>query len=69
MVNGTSGSTPDGVVAVTYANQTGKLKILPHGGTLHFYDISGCLGLINDGDPATLSATLPVSPKQDITSP
>lgn len=68
-VNGSSGGTPDGVVAVTYANQTGKLKILPHGGTLHFYDISGCVGLINDGDPVALSATFTVSPKQDITSP
>ena len=69
IVNGTSGSTPDGVVAVTYANQTGKLKILPHGGTLHWYHISGCAGLIRNGDTATLSATFTVSPQQDITSP
>jgi hypothetical protein len=69
VVNGTSGSTPDGVVAVSYANQTGKLKILPHGGTLHWYHVSGCAGLIRPGDTATLSATFTVSPQQDITSP
>jgi hypothetical protein len=69
VVNGTSGSTPDGVVAVTYANQTGKLKILPHGGTLHWYHVSGCAGLLKNGDTATLSAAFTVSPKQDITSP
>jgi hypothetical protein len=69
VVNGTSGSTPDGVVAVTYANQTGQLKILPHGSTLHWYHISGCAGLIRNGDTAALSATFAVSPQQDITSP
>jgi hypothetical protein len=57
------------VVAVTYANQTGKLKIHPAGGTLHFYHITGCAGLLHNGDAATLSATFTVSPKQDITSP
>lgn len=69
VVNGTSGSTPDGLVAVTYANQTGRLKILTHGGTLHWYHVNDCTGLIHNGDTATLSATFTVSPKQDITSP
>lgn len=68
VVNGTSSSTPDGVVAVSYANQTGQLKILPHGGTLHWYHISDCAGLIHNGDTATLSATFAVSPQQVITS-
>jgi len=69
VVNGTSGSTPDGVVPVTYANHTSQLKILTHGGTLHWYHVSHCTGLIRSGDAATLSATFTVSPKQDITSP
>ena len=69
VVNGTSGSAPDGVVAVTYANQTGTLKILLHGGTLHWYHVRGCAGLVHNGDTATLSATFAVSPQQDITSP
>lgn len=69
VINGTSSSTPDGVVAVSYANQTGQLKILPHGGTLHWYHISDCAGLIHNGDTATLSAIFAVSPHQVITSP
>jgi hypothetical protein len=69
VINGTSSSTADGVVAVSYANKTGQLKLHPHGGTLHWYHISGCAGLIHPGDTATLSATYTVSPRQDITSP
>ena len=69
VVNGTSGSTPDGVVAVTYTNQTGKLKILAHGGTLHWYHVNDCAGLIHNGDTAALSATFTATPEQDITSP
>jgi hypothetical protein len=45
------------------------LKPLATGGNLHFYSVSGCLGLFINGDPVTLSATFTVSPKQAITSP
>jgi hypothetical protein len=69
VVNGTSSGTPDGVVAVSYANKTSMLTILPPGGTLHWYHVSGCAGLIRDGDTATLGATFAVSPGQDITGP
>jgi hypothetical protein len=55
------------VVPVRYANPAGTLKAT--GGNLHWYHVSGCAGLIKDGDPAALSATYTVSPKQDITSP
>jgi hypothetical protein len=69
VVNGTSGTTADGVVAVSYANTTGKLTIHTAGGNLHWYHVSGCAGLLGDGDPATLSAAYTLSPKQEITSP
>ena len=69
VINGTSDSTADGVVAVSYTSKTGKLKILPHGGTLHWYHISGCAGLVRPGDIATLSAGYAISPPQTITSP
>src|SRR5262249_46379419 len=65
VVNGTSGKTADGVVAVGYANTSGKLRIHTAGGNLHWYHVSGCLGLLGDGDPATLSAAYTVSPKQE----
>lgn len=48
---------------------TGHLKLLTTGGNLHFYRVRGCAGLLGSGDPATLSATFAVSPKQAITSP
>ncbi len=68
-VNGTSGTTSDGVVRISYANQTGRLTIRPGGGNLHWYHIRNCGGLFADGDPATLSAAYAVSPPQIITSP
>ena len=69
VVNGTSGTTADGVVAVSYANTPGRLTIHTAGGNLHWYHVSGCAGLLGDGDPAALSAAYAVSPKQEITSP
>ena len=69
MINGTSGSAADGVVAISYANKTGRLKAGPAGGNLHWYHVSGCAGLLGDGDPATLSAAYTVSLHQRITSP
>jgi hypothetical protein len=67
-IAGTSATTP-GTVKATYTNSTGKLKVLPTGGTLHAWNVSGCFGLINNGDPITLSATYKVSPQQTMTSP
>ena len=67
-IDGTSG-TASGVVAVTYSDKTGELKILPSGGNLHWQDVHGCLGLVGDGDPATLTGTYAVTPIQTITSP
>jgi hypothetical protein len=69
VLNGSSGAASDGVVAVSYSSQADTLTILRAGGTLHWYHVSGCLGLIKDGDPVTLSATYTVTPKQAITSP
>jgi hypothetical protein len=69
VINGTSSSTPDGVLAFSYSDQTGRLTIRPSGGNLHWYHDTACAGLFSNGDRATLSATYTVSPKQDITSP
>jgi hypothetical protein len=70
VINGTSGATADGVVAVNYSDSTGRLKILRAGSNLHWYDVTGgCLGLVDNGDPATHSATYSVTPVQAITSP
>ena len=68
-VDGTRGTAGDGVVRFTYADGTAKLKLLTTGGNLHIYDVTGCFGLLVSGDPATVSGTFSVSPKQVITSP
>ncbi len=68
-VDGTGASKDNGTVRVTYSNKTHKLTVLPAGGTLHVYDVSGCFGLINSGDPSSFTAVDAVSPKQTITSP
>ena len=41
----------------------------PGGGNLHAWAVSGCSGLINNGDPQPVSGRLTVTPKQTITSP
>lgn len=70
VVDGTSGTAKDGRVMFSYNNGTGRLKILTAGANLHWYGVSnGCLGLVNSGDPATLSVPYTLSPKQAITSP
>jgi len=56
---GTSATTP-GSVNFTYANGTQLLKI--SGGNLHYWNASGCKGVINTGDPVELTATYPALP-------
>ncbi len=69
VIDGTGATASDGKVTFRYADSTGRLTLLATGGNLHYYKVSGCLGLINSGDPVTLSATFTVTPKQAITSP
>jgi hypothetical protein len=68
-VKATSGTTPDGVAPVSYTSRTGVLKILTTGGDLHWYHVHNCVGIIRDGDAATVSASYTISPGQVITSP
>jgi len=69
VVDGTSGTAKDGIVKFTYTNSTGTLQLLTGGGNLHFYNVQGCAGIINNGDPATVKAAFTVSPTQAISSP
>jgi len=68
-IDGTGATADDGQVAFKYTDSSGQLKVLTTGGDLHFYDVTGCLGIFDSGDPATLSAAYTVTPKQAITSP
>jgi hypothetical protein len=56
----------NGFTKFTYTNATGDLKLLGPGGNLEAADVSGCFGLINDGDPQQASGPSVVSPKQTI---
>jgi hypothetical protein len=67
VIDGTSGSADNGMVKISYTNKTGVFKILAAGDDLHVYDVSGCLGLISDGDSGTISGSYKVTPKQTIT--
>jgi hypothetical protein len=70
VIDGTGATADDGQVTFRYSDSTGQLTVLATGGNLHFWNVSdGCLGLFDSGDPATLSLTFTVSPKQAITSP
>lgn len=66
VVDGTSGGASDGTVNFTYTVSSGVLKILATGGNLHYYDVSGCFGLINNGDSVGLSGSYPLNPRQVI---
>jgi hypothetical protein len=68
-VDGTSATADNGQVDGTYTNKTHKLKILTTGGNLHVYNVSGCLGLLNNGDTTTFSGSYTITPAQTISSP
>jgi hypothetical protein len=68
-LDGTAAGADNGTVKGTYTNSSGVLKLLPTGGNLHAWGVSGCLGLINNGDTAKPSGSATVTPKQTITSP
>jgi len=59
----------NGKIKVTYTNSTGVLKLLATGGNLTDENVSGCFGLVNNGDPEDASGSLTVTPGQTITSP
>jgi len=67
-LDGTGAGKNNGVTKISYSNSTGKLKLLG-GGNLHSYAVSGCFGLVNNGDAQKASGTETISPKQKITSP
>jgi hypothetical protein len=69
VIDGTGGTARDGHVRFRYSNATGRLTVLTSGSGLQFFDVLGCAGQINDGDPITIYAKFAVTPEQAITSP
>ena len=64
-IAGNSATSP-GSIPFTFNGST--LDFLK-GGDLHIWNVSGCFGLIADGDTAELSASYAITPKQTITNP
>jgi hypothetical protein len=59
----------NGFTKFTYNNSTAKLTLLGPGGNLEAAAVSGCFGLINNGDKQQASGSDTLAPKQTITSP
>lgn len=68
-IDGTSATADNGTVNATFTNSTSVLKTLTTGSTLHIYNVSGCFGLLNNGDGATFSGSYTITPHQTVTSP
>jgi hypothetical protein len=68
-LDGTAAGADNGTAGTTYTNATTALALLTSGSNLTLYNISGCAGLINNGDQVTVSATYKIAPKQKIISP
>jgi hypothetical protein len=64
-VAGTSGNV-GGTADIIYTNSTAKLDVIASGSTLHVWNVSGCLGLVNNGDPVAYTADYTVKPPQTI---
>jgi hypothetical protein len=68
-IDGTAAGAFDGITAFSYSNSTHTLKLLPTGTNLHYYQVSGCAGIVNSADSAAYLASYTLSPGQTITGP
>jgi len=68
VVDGTGATANNGKVTAKYSNSTGKLTTTG-AGNLHIYNVSGCAGLIGNGDGSSFKGSYTITPKQTITSP
>jgi hypothetical protein len=67
VIDGTRGEASDGLVKFAYSDRTHQVKI--SGGNLHILNMNGCVGLVANGDPVSLTASFTLAPAQSITSP
>jgi hypothetical protein len=66
-LDGTAAGADDGVLQYQHYNNPGFLILRKLGSNLNAYDVSGCAGLFNSGDPVSVVATLDTG--MTITSP
>jgi hypothetical protein len=67
VIDGTSGTANDGRVKIKFTNAHSHLTTLVNGADLHSYEVTGCLGLVNNGDPWTFDPCYVITPAQTIT--
>lgn len=63
LLSGTSASSP-GEVTGNFANGASTLTV--GGGNLHAWDVSGCLGFLNNGDAVSFSSVYNITPPQTV---
>jgi hypothetical protein len=68
-VDGSTATANDGSSPIHFHNTLAKLKIEPLGSNLHAYGVTGCTGVINNGDSIMFAGAYLLSPAQTITSP
>jgi hypothetical protein len=68
-IDGTAARAFDGIVQFSYSNSAHTLKLLAAGTNLHYYNVSGCAGLVNNADSAAYVASYTLSPGQTINGP
>jgi hypothetical protein len=68
-LDGTALGANNGLTKFKYVNSTGKLTLLATGGNLHSWGVTGCFGLVNNGDVQQASGSGTLTPKQTIHSP
>jgi hypothetical protein len=61
VIDGTKGGASDGTVKFTYTNRAHQVKV--SGGNLHVFNVNGCVGLVANGDPVSLTAASPSPPR------
>jgi hypothetical protein len=64
-------ATSAGTAAITFTNTGSSLAVSgAKPNNIHLWNVSsGCLGVVNTGDAASITSTAPVTPAQTITSP
>jgi hypothetical protein len=60
-VDGTGAHTGTGVVHFAFSHKSGALGVQLSGGNLHIYAVSGCGGVVSDGDTASLTVAYRIS--------
>jgi hypothetical protein len=61
VVDGSKSGADNGAVAVSHSFTADTLKILTGHASLHTYNVSGCAGLIANGNPVTWSAVYKIA--------